>query len=164
VLRKPKRSEPGPHHFFAMPDGAGPSEPLLQGRAAGSAPPGPRCRGCTAGSGCQDSSRGAVAVEVFCGSGMFCPKKLCKVLCSGMDSPSLKMGTYCRKFAEDVLSKDCFIPRTVLSQGHFITKFLGQKIHRTFRPGMIRQGTYDDSGGSDIACTLKKANFILYSV
>jgi hypothetical protein len=53
----------------------------------------------------------------------------------------LKMGTFGRKFAEDVLSKDCFVPRTVLSQGRFITKFLGRKIHRTFRSGTFRQGT-----------------------
>jgi hypothetical protein len=47
------------------------------------------------------------------------------------------MGTFFRKFAEDVLSKDCFVPRTVLSQGRFITKFLGRKIHRTFRQGTL---------------------------
>jgi hypothetical protein len=44
-------------------------------------------------------------------------------------------------FAEDVLSKNCFVPRTVLSQGRFITKLLGRKIHRTFHPGTFRQGT-----------------------
>jgi hypothetical protein len=123
-LRKRKRSEPGPHHFLpcqtglgrrCRASGAGPPGPgpRLQGRAAGSAPPGPGRRFRATGSGLPRSSRGAVAVDVFCGSGKFCPKKLCKVLFSGTDSPSLKKGTFCRKFAEDVLSKDCFVPRTV---------------------------------------------------
>jgi hypothetical protein len=79
----------------------------------------------------------------FCGSETFCPNNLYQVLFSGTDSPSLKMGTFYHKFAEDVLSKDCFVPRTGLSQGRFITKFLGQKIHRTFRSGTFYQGTWD---------------------
>jgi hypothetical protein len=68
-------------------------------------------------------------MRVFCGSGAFCPKKLCKVLFLGTDSPFLKMGTFCRKFAEDVLSQGTFCPRDILF------KFLGRKIHRTFRQG-----------------------------
>jgi hypothetical protein len=40
-----------------------------------------------------------------------------------------------------VLYKDCFVPRTTLSRGCFITKFLGWKIHRMFRPGTFCQGT-----------------------
>jgi hypothetical protein len=67
-------------------------------------------------------------------------EKLCQVLFSGTDSPSLKMGMFCRKFVEDVLSKYCFVPRTVLSQGRFITKILGRKIHRMFHSGTFRQG------------------------
>jgi hypothetical protein len=82
-----------------------------------------------------------IKMRVFCGSGTLCPKRLCQVLFSGTDSPSLKMGMFCRKFVEDVLSKDCFVPRTVLSKGRFITKFLGWKFYRTFRSGTFRQGT-----------------------
>jgi hypothetical protein len=69
---------------------------------------------------------------------MFCPKKLCQVLFSGTDSPSLKM--FFRKFAEDVLSKDCFVPMAVLSQRCLITKFLERKIHRTFPFGDVSSG------------------------
>jgi hypothetical protein len=51
------------------------------------------------------------------------------------------MGTFCHNFAEDVLS-----------QGRFITKFLGRKIHRTFRPGTFRQGTsWDVSSLTDFS-------------
>jgi hypothetical protein len=79
-------------------------------------------------------------MRVFCGSGTFCPKIVPSFIFRDGQS-SLKMGTFCRKFAEDVLSKDCFVPRTVLSQECLITKFLGRKIHRTFRSGTFRQGT-----------------------
>jgi hypothetical protein len=90
-------------------------------------------RGRAAGSGLPRQQQGSCSRRSF--EGTFCPKKLCQVLFSGTDRPSLKMGMFCRKFAEDVLSKDFFVPRTVLSQGRFITKFLGRKIHRTFRQG-----------------------------
>jgi hypothetical protein len=103
-----------------------------RGRAVWSAPPGPRRRGHAAGSGLPRQQQGSRSRRSFLWvRNVLCEKNFA-VLFSGTDSPSLKMGTVCRKVAEDVVTKDCFVPRTVLSQGRFSTKFLGQKIHRTF--------------------------------
>jgi hypothetical protein len=56
------------------------------------------------------------------GQGRFYLTNCAMFLFSGTDSPSLKMF---RKFATDGVSKDRFVPRTILSQELFITKFLG---------------------------------------
>jgi hypothetical protein len=58
-----------------------------------------------------------IKLQVYCGSGTFCPNNCAKFY----------MGTFCRKFATDFVSKDLYVPRTVLSQGRFITKFLERK-------------------------------------
>jgi hypothetical protein len=103
--------------------GAAPPWPGRRGRGSGAGPLGPRLRSWATGPGCRVRAAGTVAVKIFCGSGTLCSKKLCQVLFSGTDSPSLKMGMFCRqvlfsgtdspslkmgmfcrKFAEDVLS------------------------------------------------------------
>jgi hypothetical protein len=56
-----------------------------------------------------------------------------------MGSPSLKMGAFCRKFAED-LSKDCFVPRTVCPRDVSLQNFWDEK-SRMFRSWTVHQGT-----------------------
>jgi hypothetical protein len=107
------------------------SVPPGLGRRVSAAGPGPRRRGRAAGAaslgpGCQGSSRGAVAVDFLCGSGAFCPKN-CAALLSGVDSPSLKMGEFCRKFAEDEKFQGLLCPMERFVPGPFHYKISGTK-------------------------------------
>jgi hypothetical protein len=69
--------QPGPEFFMNSYCGSGRSQGRIiflcqTGLAAGAAPPDP---------GCQGSSRGAIAVEVLCGKGMFCQTILSEKNC-----------------------------------------------------------------------------------
>jgi hypothetical protein len=109
VLPKRKWSEPGPHHFLLCQTGLGrrcrTSGPVRRSRAAGSAPPGP---------GCQGSSRGAVAEEVFfVGQGRFVRKNCGKFYFQGRIVRPWKW----RRFVANLPRMFC--PRTALFQGPF---------------------------------------------